>query len=240
MRSILGVTNLTKTFGGLHAVDDISFDLPDASVTALIGPNGAGKSTCFNLLSGNLQPDRGQISFIGKNITRKPQHERANLGIGRTFQIAATFASMTVRENIWTAITSSGGDQNDIDELLHATGMQEHAETRIPALSYGDIKAVELAMALAARPALLLLDEPTAGMSASSRTAILDRVIAIAKTRQMTVLFTEHDMGAVFGYASRILVMDQGKLIADGAPDDIRQNAVVQKVYLGEGESSHA
>lgn len=240
MNTLLRVSNLIKTFGGLRAVDDVSFELNAETVTALIGPNGAGKSTCFNLLAGSLPLDSGQVILDGSDITRLPQHNRVGLGIGRTFQIAATFASMTVRENILTAIASCGGDHDDLDELLSVSGLSDYADTRIPALSYGDTKAVELAMALAARPRLLLLDEPTAGMAASSRTAILDRVIDIARNKKMTVLFTEHDMAAVFGYASRILVMDQGQLIADGTPDDIRRDPVVQKVYLGEDESSHA
>lgn len=240
MSPILRITNLTKTFGGLKAVDNVSFDLAPQTLTALIGPNGAGKSTCFNLLGGSIAPTDGCIIFDGIDITKSPQHRRIRAGIGRTFQIAATFASMTVTENIRTALLSANKPTQDIDNLLTLVGMSDQADRSIPELSYGDVKCVELAMALAARPRLLLLDEPTAGMASSARTQIIERVALIAKEQQMTVLFTEHDMDAVFGYASRVLVMDQGCLIADGTPKDIRQNPLVQSVYLGDEDMSDA
>lgn len=237
---ILRVINLTKNFGGLQAVDNVSFDLEPLTVTALIGPNGAGKSTCFNMLGGSLLPNKGTIIFKGVDITSSPQHKRIRSGIGRTFQIAATFASMTVNENIETALLTANRPTTDADELLSMVGLSDQANQRIPELSYGDIKCVELAMALAARPQFLLLDEPTAGMAASARTEVIERVAQIANDQKMTVLFTEHDMDAVFGYASRILVMDQGRLIADGTPDNIRENPLVQSVYLGTEEISDA
>lgn len=234
MTPILRVANLTKTFDGLIAVNDVSFDLGPNTVTALIGPNGAGKSTCFNLLGGSIAPNTGHVVFDDIDVTRMPQHKRIQKGIGRTFQIAATFSSMTVAENIRTALQASNRSIDEIDQLLSMVGASDLAHRRIPELSYGDIKCVELAMALAGRPRFLLLDEPTAGMSSSARTEIIELVVRIAEERKMTVLFTEHDMEAVFGFASRILVMDQGRLIADGAPDEIRQNAMVQSVYLGD------
>lgn len=240
MNPILRITNLTKTFGGLKAVDDVSFDLVPETLTALIGPNGAGKSTCFNMLGGSIAPTEGSIIFDGLDITKSPQHKRIRTGIGRTFQIAATFASMTVVENVRTALLSANKPIHDIDDLLALVGMSDQADRSIPELSYGDVKCVELAMALAAQPRLLLLDEPTAGMAASARTQIIERVALIAKEQQMTVLFTEHDMDAVFGYASRVLVMDQGCLIADGTPKDIRLNPLVQSVYLGDEDMSDA
>ena len=240
MNPILRVTHLTKTFGGLNAVDDVSFDLEAETITALIGPNGAGKSTFFNLLGGGITANNGSVIFDGVDITKLPQHKRIRAGIGRTFQIAATFASMTVSENVRTALHAANKPTSDIYSLLSIVGLTDQADRRIPKLSYGDVKCVELAMALAARPRFLLLDEPTAGMAASARTEIIERVVQIAKECQMTVLFTEHDMDAVFGYASRILVMDQGRLIADGTPEDIRQNPLVQSVYLGDEDMSHA
>lgn len=240
MSSILNASHLCKSFGGLKAVDDVSFDIAATSITALIGPNGAGKSTCFNLLAGALKPDQGKVIFDDLDITNLPQHKRIRAGIGRTFQIAATFASMTVKENIQTALTAVGNPSDGVEDLLSVINLSGAADSSITELSYGDTKAVELAMALAGKPKLLLLDEPTAGMAAASRTAILDRVVEIAESRQMSILFTEHDMAAVFGYASRILVMDQGQLIADGSPEEIRNNALVQRVYLGEEEASDA
>jgi len=240
MTSILRVTNITKAFDGLIAVNDVSFDLEPHTVTALIGPNGAGKSTCFNLLSGDIAPSKGQIIFDGIDLTKMPQHKRIQAGIGRTFQIAATFSSMTVAENIRTALEAGKRSIDETDQLLSMVGISNLANRHITELSYGDIKCVELAMALAGRPQLLLLDEPTAGMSSSARTEIIELVVRIAKERFMTVLFTEHDMEAVFGYASRILVMDQGRLIADGAPDEIRQNPQVQSVYLGDEDAPNA
>jgi len=240
MSPILRIAKLTKTFGGLNAVDDVSFDLDAETITALIGPNGAGKSTCFNLLGGSIAPNAGSVIFDGADITKLPQHKRIRAGIGRTFQIAATFASMTVFENVRTALHAANKPISDIEYLLTTVGLSDQSDRRIPELSYGDVKCVELAMALAARPKFLLLDEPTAGMAASARTEIIERVVQIATEHQMTVLFTEHDMDAVFGYASRILVMDQGRLIADGTPEDIRQNPLVQSVYLGDEGMSDA
>lgn len=240
MIPILSVRNLSISFGGLKAVDDLNFDLEPGTITALIGPNGAGKSTCFNLLSGGLTPDDGQIKFDGNVITRTPQHQRVRAGITRTFQIASTFSSMTVMENVSTALSVVGQPTGDSDALLSSVGLSEKPNALISELSYGDVKAVELAMALASRPRLLLLDEPTAGMAISSRSLILDCISQISTEREMTILFTEHDMNAVFDYAARVLVMDQGQLIADGLPDDIRNDRSVQEVYLGVDGSTDA
>jgi branched-chain amino acid transport system ATP-binding protein len=240
MIPILHVANLTKTFDRLIAVNDVSFDLEPNTVTALIGPNGAGKSTCFNLLGGSIAPNTGHVVFDNIDLTRMPQHKRIRKGIGRTFQIAATFSSMTVAENIRTALQACNRSIDEIDQLLSMVGASDMAHRRITELSYGDVKCVELAMALVGRPRFLLLDEPTAGMSSSARTEIIELVVRIAEERKMTVLFTEHDMEAVFGFASRILVMDQGRLIADGAPDEIRKNALVQSVYLDDEDQPHA
>lgn len=233
MIPILSIRNLAKSFGGLKAVDDLNFDLRQGTITALIGPNGAGKSTCFNLLAGGLMPDDGQINFNQTDLTGFSQHQRVRAGVSRTFQIAATFSSMTVTENVNTALMAAGLPAGDCNALLSSVGLSNKSGSLIPELSYGDVKAVELAMALASRPRLLLLDEPTAGMAMASRSLILDRISQISAEREMTILFTEHDMNAVFGYASRVLVMDQGRLIADGSPDDIRENRSVQEVYLG-------
>lgn len=234
MTIALEVQSLSKNFGGLKAIDDISFALNTDDFTALIGPNGAGKTTCFNLLSGVLEPSAGNVLLHGENITNLPTHLRARQGMGRTFQIAATFRSMTVLENIEVALIAAKRNKLESTGLLDELGIAVHADRIITDLAYGDIKRVELAMALASMPSVLLLDEPTAGMGANERLSIMELIAKLARARGTTVLFTEHDMDSVFGFAERILVMDQGQLIADGSPEDIRSNTHVQKIYLGD------
>ncbi len=234
MTIALEVQSISKNFGGLKAIDDISFALNIDDFTALIGPNGAGKTTCFNLLSGVLEPSAGNVLLHGENITNLPTHLRARQGMGRTFQIAATFRSMTVLENIEVALIAAKRNKLEGTGLLDELGIAAHADRIITDLAYGDIKRVELAMALASMPSVLLLDEPTAGMGANERLSIMELIAKLARARGTTVLFTEHDMDSVFGFAERILVMDQGQLIADGSPEDIRSNTHVQKIYLGD------
>ncbi|MEX0693239.1 MAG: ABC transporter ATP-binding protein [Rhodospirillales bacterium] len=240
MTAILEVRSLSKHFGGLAAVDAVSFELADGDIAALIGANGAGKTTCFNMLGGALQADTGHVFFQGQNITDWPAHRRCRSGIGRTFQIAATFRSMSVLENVETALSAIGRDTAAAPRLLDETGIADKAGLAVTALAYGDIKRVELAMVLAAEPRLLLLDEPTAGMAGAERRQIMQTIAGLVAARGMTVLFTEHDMDAVFGFARRVLVMDQGQLIADGSPDAVRGDARVQQVYLGDAESDDA
>lgn len=233
MSKILEVQNLSKHFSGLVAVDQISFTLNDGDMAALIGPNGAGKTTCFNMLGGALPASTGRILFNGTNITAWPSHRRAKAGIGRTFQIAQTFRSMTVLENVETALMTARRDRAAALPLLGEIGIADKAGQLVTELAYGDVKRVELAMVLATEPQLLLLDEPTAGMASGERRLIMQTISALVAARGITVLFTEHDMDAVFGFASRILVLSQGRMIADGAPDAIRADALVQDVYFG-------
>lgn len=234
MSAVLDVHAISRNFGGLKAVDAVSFSLAKGEVTALIGPNGAGKTTCFNLLGGALGCDSGQVVFNGKDITARPPHERARAGIGRTFQIAATFRSMNAIENIETALMAGGLDTGEARALLDEAGLAALADAPITSLAYGDVKRVELVMALATRPDLLLLDEPTAGMASEERLRIMQMITTLVAARGITVLFTEHDMDAVFGFAGRVLAMDQGRLIADGPPDAVRADPRVQQVYLGD------
>lgn len=234
MSPVLDVRAISRNFGGLKAVDAVSFSLAKGEVTALIGPNGAGKTTCFNLLGGALGCDSGQVVFNGKDITTRPPHERARAGIGRTFQIAATFRSMNAIENIETALMAAGLDTGEARALLDEAGLAPLADAPITSLAYGDVKRVELVMALATRPDLLLLDEPTAGMASEERLRIMQMITTLVAARGITVLFTEHDMDAVFGFAGRVLAMDQGRLIADGPPDAVRADPRVQQVYLGD------
>lgn len=240
MSALINVQGLSKSFGGLRAVDNMSFALNPGEITALIGPNGAGKTTCFNMLGGALSADAGRVAFNGRDITAWPAHKRAGAGIGRTFQIAATFRSMRVIENVEAALMAARLDHSQASRLLDETGIAEIADAPVTTLAYGDVKRVELAMVLAAQPALLLLDEPTAGMAGDERLRIMQMIAGRVTARGITVLFTEHDMDAVFGFAGRVLVMDQGQLIADGTPDAVRADARVQEVYLGDTGDDHA
>jgi branched-chain amino acid transport system ATP-binding protein len=243
--SVLEVQGLSRAFGGVKAVNDVSFALEAGELLALIGPNGAGKSTCFNLLNGQLRPDAGSIRFDGRDINGMRPRAIWRLGVGRTFQITATFASMTVRENVQMALLSherrlfglwrpaASLCRDKADELLQQVGMLDQAERACGVLAYGDLKRVELAVALANAPRLLLMDEPTAGMAPKERIALMALTHDIVRQRNIAVLFTEHDMDVVFSIAQKIAVLHQGKLIAEGSPSEVRNDAQVRRVYLG-------
>jgi len=247
--TILSIRNLSKAFGGVRAVDDVSFDLAEGEFLALIGPNGAGKSTCFNMINGQLEPDIGDILFRGQSIAGLRPRNIWRLGIGRTFQIAATFGSMTVAENVQMALISHAAEtyrawrpaaahhRSRALELLQQVGMADAADRACRVLAYGDVKRVELAIALANEPRLLLMDEPTAGMAPRERNALIALVKRLVVERGISVLFTEHSMDVVFAYADRILVLARGMLIADGTAETIRDNPEVQQVYLGTGKT---
>ena len=244
---MLKITGLCKSYGGLRAVADVSFELRAREVLALIGPNGAGKSTCFNMLGGQVRADTGSIQMEGRDIAGLPPHRIWRAGIGRTFQISAPFRSMTVRENVQMALLSHHRGSlgvlraaarayvDEADALLDQVGLRDQAGRGCATLAYGDVKRLELAVALASAPRLLLLDEPTAGMSLRERGAMMELVTELVSSRGIALLFTEHDMDAVFRHASRILVMSRGQLIAEGPPAAIRENAEVRRVYLGHG-----
>jgi branched-chain amino acid transport system ATP-binding protein len=244
---VLEVRGLTKRFGGVRAVAGVSFALDAGQLLAMIGPNGAGKTTCFNMLMGQLRPDAGSVRFEGRELVGLAPRQVWRLGVGRTFQITATFASMTVLENIQLAIASYhrrtltllprlGGLYREPSlELLRRVGMADQAGRACGVLAYGDLKRVELAMALANEPRLLLMDEPTAGMAPRERIALMALTAEIVQERGTSVLFTEHDMDVVFAHADRILVLNRGELIAQGTPVEVRANPQVQEVYLGTG-----
>ena len=244
---ILSVENLSKSYGGVHAVRSVSFSLRAGEILALIGPNGAGKSTCFNMLNGQTTPDAGHVHVLGQDTTGLKPREVWRLGVGRTFQITATFATMTVRENIQVALSSHDRRlfnlsasmpryaRNEADRLLDLVGMGGFAERACGELAYGDLKRLELAIALANQPKLLLMDEPTAGMAPRERIDLMRLTAEIAKEKSIGVLFTEHDMDVVFEHADRILVLNRGVLIAEGSPEDVRRNPQVRSIYLGEG-----
>jgi branched-chain amino acid transport system ATP-binding protein len=244
--SILAVENLSKNYSGFQAVKGVSFALRAGEMLALIGPNGAGKSTCFNMIDGQLRPSGGRIRMFDRDVTGAPARAIWRLGVGRTFQIAATFGSMTVAENVQVALLShhsrwsswrwaARAYAREASSLLALVGMENQAERSCGELAYGDVKRLELAIALANNPKLLLMDEPAAGMAPTERSALMSLVSRIARERTLGVLFTEHDMDAVFGHADRILVLNRGALIAEGSPAEIRSNRQVQEVYLGAG-----
>jgi branched-chain amino acid transport system ATP-binding protein len=242
----LAVTHLSKAYGGIEAVRDVSFGVAAGEMVALIGPNGAGKTTCFNILNGQLAPDAGEVRLDGTSLLGLPPHRIWRLGVGRTFQVTATFASMSVRENVQAALLShhrrnysmwaraAGFRVEEADALLERVGMREQAARPCAELAYGDLNRVELAVALANRPRLLLMDEPTAGMAPEERGALMQLAAGLARDDRLAVLFTEHDMGVVFGFATRVIVLHLGEVIAAGAPEEVRADARVREVYLGD------
>lgn len=244
---VLSVRNLSKSFGGLKAVSDVSFDLQQGELLALIGPNGAGKTTCFNMLNGQLKADTGEVKLNGESILGLSPRRVWRKGVGRTFQITATYASMTVRENVQMALIShhrqtwnlwsraSAQHVSRADVLLDLVGMVDQAERAAAILAYGDLKRLELAIALAHDPILLLMDEPTAGMAPKERVRLMQLTADIVASQGISVLFTEHDMDVVFSHAHRIMVLNRGELIATGSVEDIRNDPHVQEVYLGGG-----
>jgi branched-chain amino acid transport system ATP-binding protein len=250
--SLLEVHELSKAFGGVRAVDGVSFHVEAGELLALIGPNGAGKSTCFNLLNGQLPPDGGSVKLEGRDITGRSPRAIWRLGVGRTFQVTATFGSMSVRENVqmvllsqrrrllnvWRAAANQYRDE--ALSLLAQVGMADQAERACSLLAYGDLKRLELAMALASQPRLLLMDEPTAGMAPAERDELMALTTRLTAERKLGVLFTEHSMDVVFRYASRMLVMARGRVIAQGDPASVRDDAEVQAVYLGTGATFRA
>lgn len=247
MSVVLDVKNLSRSFGGLVAVSDVSFSVAKAELLALIGPNGAGKTTCFNMLMGQLKPSAGQVFLNGEDITGMPPRKVWRKGVGRTFQITGTYPSMTVIENVQMALLSHHKRlfdlqryahtqyRDDAGVLLELVGMQDQAERASAVLAYGDLKRLELAIALAHDPILLLMDEPTAGMAPKERIALMQLTADIVSKRQISALFTEHDMDVVFAHAHRVMVLNRGELIANGSVEQVRNDAQVQEVYLGGG-----
>jgi branched-chain amino acid transport system ATP-binding protein len=243
--SLLLVEGLHKSFGGVIAAKGVTFAVEAGKLLALIGPNGAGKSTTFNMVGGQLKPDAGRVVLSGHEITGMPPRRIWRLGVGRTFQIAQAFVSMTVAENVQLALISFNRrtrawwpDASDLyrDEainLLERVGMAQHPDRPCSELAYGDVKRLELAIALAGAPKLLLMDEPTAGMAPKERTQLMNLTAGIARERKIGVLFTEHDMDAVFGHADDIVVLVRGEIIAAGRPDEVRANPRVRQAYLG-------
>ncbi|HDZ71504.1 MAG TPA: ABC transporter ATP-binding protein [Aurantimonas coralicida] len=247
MSPVLKVEHLAKSFDGVDAVKDVSFDVMPGELKALIGPNGAGKSTCFNMLMGQLKPSSGKVLLHGKPITGLPPRRIWRMGVGRTFQITGTYQSMTVAENVQMALISHHRRlfavvpyayrlyRDEALALLELVGMVDQADRACSILAYGDLKRLELAIALSHRPGLLLMDEPTAGMAPRERVALMQLTADIVEERGISVLFTEHDMDVVFTHAHHIMVLNRGELIAEGTAAEIRADERVQQVYLGGG-----
>jgi len=243
--SLLAVAGISKRFGGVVAASEVSFEIAPGEIVAMIGPNGAGKSTVFNMIGGQLAPDAGDILLEGRSIAGLAPRAIWRLGVGRTFQIAATFASMTLAENVQMALISrhrrlrglwrpaAGFYREEADALLERVGMAGQAERPCGLLAYGDVKRVELAVALANAPKLLLMDEPTSGMAPDERLALMRLIAGLIEEEPISVLFTEHDMDVVFAHAGRIIVLERGVIVAEGAPAAVRADPHVQNIYLG-------
>jgi len=247
--SLLKVSGLGKSFGGVRAVDGVHFELAPGELLALIGPNGAGKSTTFNMVNGQLRADTGSILLGGHELIGKTPREIWRLGVSRTFQIAETFASLTVVENVQMALLSADRklfamwrraadhQRERALELLDQVSMKAQADRPCSVLAYGDVKRVELAIAMANDPKLLLMDEPTAGMAPKERNNLMALTKELVIDRGMAVLFTEHSMDVVFAYADRMIVLARGRLIAEGKPLAVRDDPKVQEVYFGSGKT---
>jgi branched-chain amino acid transport system ATP-binding protein len=245
--NLLEVRNATKAFGSLVAVSDVSLNVAPGELCAVIGPNGAGKTTFFNLISGYVSPTSGQVVFDGKDVTRLRPHRRVQEGMARTFQITEIFPEVTARENVQIAVEVAAGYRlrpwigrqraaavdRRISEVLELTGLANKARRLVGELSHGDQRAAEIAMALALKPRLLLLDEPTAGMGDQETYEIAALIRRLHRDAGHTIVLIEHDMRVVFNLADRITVLDQGRLLAEGTPKEIAANDAVQAAYLG-------
>jgi branched-chain amino acid transport system ATP-binding protein len=242
----LEIKNLTKAFGGVKAIDDVSLAFPSGSLSAVIGPNGAGKSTFFNLISGAFAADAGQVMLDEQDIVRLSKAERMRRGVGRAFQVASCFPTMTVAENLMAAVTAHIGQWGNLslrfpprgvreraEEMMELVSLTQVANVEAAILSHGDQKLLDIALALALEPKVLLLDEPTAGMGPEERWRMIERVRGLWERRKLTLVFIEHDMDIVFKVAGTIRVLCYGRVLAEGAPDEIRNNQAVIEAYLG-------
>ena len=255
MSALLQATMLDKSYGPIRVLRGVSLAIAPGESHVVIGPNGAGKTTLFKVLTGELYADRGQVLFQGADLTRMPAHQRVHRGFGRTFQVAKVFTKLSVQDNLRVALEAGARRGNPfgrvpparaaafdaaIATLLDDTGFTAQRDAVAGTLAYGDRKRLELAMVLALEPAVLFLDEPTAGMSAAERQASVRLLQQVKRRRGLAMLMTEHDMEVVFGLADRISVLHHGKLIASGSPEEIRADARVQEVYLGDEGAGHA
>lgn len=245
MTKLLEIRNIGKRYGDFQALTNVSFSVEAGEMVALIGPNGAGKSTCFSIVGGQLAPDGGAVLLAGVNIVGRPVHRLSRMGLGRTFQSAGVFASMSVRENVRLALLAHRGRifstlrlmsclaLAEEAEILASLGLEAFADQMCATLSYGDVKRVEIAMALAGRPKILIMDEPAAGMGAPEREAMMTLIRTLAQERNLGILFTEHDVDAAFDCADRVLLLIDGRLVAAGTPAEVRMSPALQERYIG-------
>lgn len=248
MTDLLHAQGLRKTFGALAAVGDVDLSLAEGVLTAIIGPNGAGKTTMINLLSGAIPLDRGRVTLRGEDITTLPAHARVRLGLTRSFQVMNIFPRLTVRENAllpvlahrgkplspWASLDNDREAAAEANGLLQEVGLGPQADQHAATLAHGDQRRLELAIAVAPRPILCFLDEPSSGMTPVEREVVLDLIRQLARERQTTFVIVEHDMDVVFSLAQRIVVMNRGTILADGMPGEIRSNRLVRQIYLGQ------
>jgi branched-chain amino acid transport system ATP-binding protein len=246
MAAILEVRELEKSFGGVHVTCRIDFSMEEGELSAIIGPNGAGKSTFMNLLTGYHLPDAGTVRFAGRDITGRPPHEIARMGVSRAFQVSNIFPRMSVFENVRSAVHAQMGASMNLfgrasrigiagtEEILALCGLATKRDLTAGELAQGDKKRLELGIALAGKPKLLFLDEPTAGMSVEEARGTMDLVDRLNRDLRLTVLFTEHDMAIVFNHARKLTLLHRGEIIIQGTPEEVRANETAQKVYLGE------
>jgi branched-chain amino acid transport system ATP-binding protein len=244
---IMRTTGVSRKFGKFVALNNVSAEFASGAITSIIGPNGAGKSTYFNLLSGALRPSSGKVEFEGRDVSGVAQHRFAHMGIAKSFQITNVFPLLTTRENvrvglqafvsrynIWSPRANLPGLAEKADELLALVGLWDRRERLAKELAHGEQRALEIGMALASNPRLLLLDEPTAGMSPEETKVMMGLIVKLAGER--TVILVEHKMKLVMGISDRILVLHHGELLAQGTPTEVRQNEQVKRVYLGQRE----
>jgi len=243
--AILAVEGLTKNFGGLRAVDSLSFRIEEGKLTSVIGPNGAGKTTLFNLITGMIRPDAGKVLFRGQEISHLPIHQIVRRGISRSFQIINLFNELTLYENVWLGVQSQQGHGSEVlapadalhsvkeetERIIKEIGLSGREQTPVKLLSYGDRRILEITVSLTAKPSLLLLDEPTSGLMSEDRKRISDFMKALSA--RLTLLVVEHAMDVVLSISDHIVVMHQGRLLAQGTPEAIRANDKVQEAYLG-------
>ena len=246
--TLLEVRKLNKAFGMVVTAKDLDFSLQRGELTSVIGPNGAGKSTLINVLTGFLPQDSGEILFQGRDISYEPVHKRVRQGLCRSFQVVNVFGSLSLFENVaipifslkkrahrmLKAVTSDREVGTDAERALDCVGLLDQAQMPAKALSHGDQRLLEVAIALASKPSLLFLDEPTAGMNPLERAKILQNIRELANTGEVTFVIVEHDMDVVFSLSDRVITLHRGDIIADGSPDEIKMNPQVREVYLGE------
>ena len=251
---LLDASHVTKTFGGLRAVDDVSMQVREGTIHALIGPNGAGKTTFFNAISGFAMPDKGQVTFRGADVTRTMNWRRIAMGMGRTFQTPSVFPELTVDDNIRLGVRAHakqafrlrlpGGEakalvDKRVDELLGFVNLTAQRDRLLAELAHGSQRLCEIAMSLSTDPILVLLDEPMAGLAESETDRIIEVIRDLRTRLGLTVLFVEHNMRVVLSLADRITVLDRGRLLAEGTPPEIAANDAVRSAYLGEGVLEH-